>query len=93
MKKVQEGRNHIVFMLAGCDGLGAARAGKLDQLTDSGAVLIIINGGNVVAVSGMRRSQFIDEAWRQVAVADKASPRNEFRQRTSRPASASTSAA
>lgn len=82
MKKVQEGRNYIVFMFASCDGLTAARAGKLDQLADSGAVMIIMNGGNVVAVPGMPRSQFIDEASRQVAVADTASLGNELRQRS-----------
>ncbi|HUH86002.1 MAG TPA: hypothetical protein VLX85_15440 [Stellaceae bacterium] len=82
MKKVQEGRNYIVFMFASCDGLKAARAGKLDQLTDSGAVMVIMNGGNIVAVPSMTRPQFIDEASRRVAVADTASVRNELRQRT-----------
>ena len=82
MKKVQEGRNHIVFMFAGCDGLTAARAGKVDQLSDSGAVMIVMNGSRIVAVPGMTRARFVDEASRQVAAADTAGLRDELRKRT-----------
>ncbi len=69
-------------MFAGCDGLTAARAGKVDQLADSGAVMIVMNGSSIEAVPGMTRAPIVDEASRQVAAADTASLRDELRKRT-----------
>jgi hypothetical protein len=70
MTKLQEGRNHIVLMFADCAALTAARAGRLEQTNESGAVMIIMNHGSVTPVPGMTRARFIEEASRQVAAVD-----------------------
>jgi hypothetical protein len=82
MEKMEEGRNHIVFLFTDCEELSAVHAGKEPTFAHSGAVMILMNEGSIRATRDMTRAGFIDEASQHLSTVDMASLRDELRQRT-----------
>jgi hypothetical protein len=84
LEAMQQGRNQIVTVFADCQQPGAAHSGTFRGIFVTGAIMIPLQGGKIVAVPSADRAEFVAEAGRALGAVDIDKMRGELRDRFAR---------